>query len=441
MASQSSLSPLKLPTGFGLGGHIPTSITTAPVDATNVDLNLQGSLNPSEELMLRAIVESMRGTGETIPNPAVGCLLTQNGRIVAAGATEKLGGRHAERVAFDNAKKTGISTAGLDAYVTLEPCSHHGRQPPCCELFKAAGIRQLFVSIADPNPAVNGRGLSFVKSEVQNLHLGLCKPAATAWHLPFLVQQRLSRPLIVGKWAQTLDGALADQSGESKWITGPAARAYGHWLRLKYDVTAIGLTTLLLDQPSLTVRDCWRPNNRQPNICIIDALGEATCDDARLNTGLEKILAAAPDRKVALATTCENVGRLRSGVPDLIEILALPEKTSNPEPLSRARGIQQFWESQQLEAWLGRPAQSIFIEGGAKLLSSMLEINALDVMHVFVAPMLLAGEARRLGREENPAPKLSSAAHFDVLSTFALGNDMLVELAARPLVKEFFSEG
>ncbi|NBW81740.1 hypothetical protein EBR21_08295, partial [bacterium] len=185
----------------------------------------------------------------------------------------------------------------------------------------------------------------------------------------------------------------------------------------------------------------WRPNGRQPDICIIDALGEASIHDARLLAGLKKLQFAAPDRKISLATTPDNVSRLEKDVPDAIEILALPPCPSNPEVLSRARGIQQFWNSQQFQTWLGRPAQSVFIEGGAKLLSSMLEINALDVMHVFVAPMLLAGEARRLSREENPAPKLSSAAHFDVLSTFALGNDMLIELAAQPLVKEFFSEG
>ncbi|MFZ9520631.1 MAG: bifunctional diaminohydroxyphosphoribosylaminopyrimidine deaminase/5-amino-6-(5-phosphoribosylamino)uracil reductase RibD [Silvanigrellaceae bacterium] len=431
----------RLPQGFGLGGHIPTSVFNAADSFSQIELGFPDGANSSELLMLKAIIESMRGAGETIPNPAVGCLVTQNGKIVARGATEKLGGRHAERVAFDNAKENRISTSGSDVYVTLEPCSHHGRQPPCCDLFKGAGVRQLFVSIPDPNPAVNGRGLSFVKNEVESLHVGLGRAAATAWHLPFLCQQRLSRPLVVGKWAQTLDGALADTSGESKWITGPMARAYGHWLRLKYDVTAIGLTTLLNDQPSLNVRDCWRPNNRQPNVCIIDALGEASLDESRLLTGLVRIQNAASNRKVALATTVENRSRLLGRLPNSIDILDLPDASNESGPLSHAHAIHQFWNSRQMQEWLGRPAQSIFIEGGAKLLSSMLEINALDVMHVFVAPMLLAGQGRRIGRENDPSPKLSDAAHFDVLSTFALGNDMLVELAAKHTVTEFFSEG
>lgn len=389
--------------------------------------------------MLRALVESMSGVGHTIPNPAVGCILTREGTIVTTGATEKFGGRHAERVAFDNLKALGQTPEGLDVYVSLEPCSHHGRQPPCCELFAHAGVRHLHIAVGDPNPMVSGRGLDFVRQHVTSVDLGLCKNVTTAWHLPFLFQHRFGRPLLVAKWAQTLDGAFADSFGESKWITGPQSRAHGHWLRLKYDITAIGLGTLLTDHPSLSVRDCWRPNERQPDVCVLDGLGEARGDDPKLVTGLEKLAKAAVHRKVALVTTKANLQAVQSKLPTSVQVLALPEIQQNFE-LTVARQIRDFWSSQQLQNWLGRPAQSVFFEGGARLISALLEIDAIDLMHTFVAPVILAGQGRRLIREHVSQPHLSDAFHFDVLSTFPLGDDMLLELMPRRMVEAFFSE-
>ncbi|MEN9809782.1 MAG: bifunctional diaminohydroxyphosphoribosylaminopyrimidine [Pseudomonadota bacterium] len=427
----------RLPDGFGFGGFIPRATSTRE----NIPIGGYVTDNYPENMMYQALVESMKGVGQTIPNPAVGCVLTRNGKIISAGYTESYGGRHAERVAFNNLQQLHEASAGLDAFVTLEPCSHHGRQPPCCELFENSGIRSLYIAIPDPNPLVGGKGLTAVAGNVQNLNVGLAKHAATAWHLPFLVEHRLGRPLVVGKWAQTLDGAFADQSGRSQWITGPLARAYGHWLRQKYDVTVVGLGTLLLDQPSLSVRDCWRPNERQPDVCIIDALGEATCEDARLNSGLSKILqSTASARKVALVTTAENASQLAGKLPESVALLTLSGDTAGTDSLISARRVAQFWTSDAMRTWLDRLPQSIFIEGGATLLSGLLEIDALDLLHVFIAPMVLAGEARRLQRQGHTAPPLNSATHFDVLSTFALGNDMLMELMPRRMSETFFRE-
>lgn len=427
----------RLPNGFGFGGFIPRATSTEE------NLPLEGYVTDTypENMMYRALVESMKGVGQTIPNPAVGCVLTRNQQIISAGFTETYGGRHAERVAFDRLRQLHEASAGLDAFVTLEPCSHHGRQPPCSELFENSGIKSLYIAIADPNPLVGGKGLAAVARNVEHLNVGLAKHAATAWHLPFLVQHRLGRPLVVGKWAQTLDGAFADQSGRSQWITGPLARSYGHWLRQKYDVTVVGLGTLLLDQPSFSVRDCWRPNERQPDVCIIDALGEAACEDARLNSGLSKILqATAHTRKVALVTTPKNAARLAGKLPESVALLTLTADDAGHDSMAAARRVAHFWTSDDMRTWLGRSPQSLFIEGGATLLSSLLEIDAIDLLHVFIAPMVLAGEARRLHRQGLSAPPLDSATHFDVLSTFALGNDMLMELMPRRMSETFFRE-
>ncbi|NBX16095.1 MAG: bifunctional diaminohydroxyphosphoribosylaminopyrimidine deaminase/5-amino-6-(5-phosphoribosylamino)uracil reductase RibD [Proteobacteria bacterium] len=424
--------PARLPSGFGFGGHIETSLYGPNYS--------EAPKNP-EEFMLRAIIESMQGAGLTNPNPAVGCLLAEGGTIVAAGATEKWGGRHAERVAFDALRTIGRSTSGLDAYVTLEPCSHHGRQPPCCDLFKSAGISNLFVAAGDPNPLVQGRGLKFVGSEVRSLSVGLCRSAAVAWNFPFFVGQQLGRPLIAAKWAQTLDGAMADASGTSKWITGPEARAHGHWFRLKYDITAVGISTLLADLPALTVRDCWRPHNRQPDVCIVDVLGEARGDNPQLRAALENLSAAAANRKVAVATASSNAEPLKALLPPEWSVLALPVPQNSDGPQQLAKSVQRFWTSQELENWFGRTVQSVFIEGGAKLISLLLEIEAIDVCHTFIAPIVLAGEARRLSRQQIQAPALAAASRFDILSTFLLGDDMLVELVPRNLSRQFFCEG
>ena len=424
--------PRKLPSGFGFGGHIQTSLK-GPLD-------LELPKTP-EEFMHRAIVESMRGVGLTNPNPAVGCLLVQEGQIKAIGSTEKWGGRHAERVAFDALRESGLSPSGMDAYVTLEPCSHHGRQPPCSELFKSAGIANLYVATADPNPLVKGRGLHFVSNEVQKLHVGLGRTAAVAWNFPFLLQHQLGRPLIAAKWAQTLDGAFADTAGTSQWITGPEARAHGHWLRLKYDITAVGITTLLQDLPSLTVRDCWRPHDRQPDVCVIDALGEARATDPLLRTALEKLSAVAKNRRVALVTCADKVDELKPKIPSSVSVLPLPPLQESEGAHQHAKSIQRFWTTQALEDWFGRPVQSVFVEGGAKLISLLLEIEAIDVCHAFIAPMILAGDGRRLSRQQIQAPPLSAASRFDILSTFLMGDDMLVELVPRTLSQQFFCEG
>ena len=429
-----------LPPGFGLGGHILTTLSGPRELAASVPISVGLQAGGPDELMLRAIVVSMSGAGHTIPNPAVGCLFVQGTEIIAAGATEAFGGRHAERVSFDILRNEGRSTAGLDAYVTLEPCSHHGRQPPCCELFKNSAISKLFIAVGDPNPLVNGRGVKYLEEQgIQVMtDLGVARTAAIAWHLPFFVQHTLNRPLIAGKWAQTLDGSMADLQGTSKWITGPEARAHGHWLRLKYDVVAVGLETLLADSPSLTVRDCWQPNNRQPHVCIVDPLGLSRASDNVFRSAIEKIVAAADNRKVALVCPRNHIEKIKDGIPKEVTLLGF-------EPPSQAgifgSTLRDVWNSEQAKQWLGRTPQSIFVEGGATLLSLLIEADALDVLHVFTAPMLLGGAARRVGVGTHASPNLSMAAHFDILSTTLLGNDILLELAPRRIVNTFFARG
>lgn len=429
-----------LPPDFGFGGHIPTSLKGLPLPGHPLCVEPGSPSGSPANMMLRAVVVSMASAGQTIPNPAVGCIFSNSQQILATGSTETFGGRHAERVAFENLRISGTSASGLECYVTLEPCSHHGKQPPCCELFANSNLSRLFVAQTDPNPLVDGRGLRYLSDQhipVETMR-GEAHDAATAWLLPFLVQHRLGRPLIAGKWAQTLDGALADSRGTSQWITGPSARAHGHWLRLKYDVTAVGLNTFIQDRPSLTVRDCWRPNLHQPHVCIIDPAGKANPSDPSFKKAMENLLAADQDRKVALLCPWHRHGALKERIPAELTLLGFEH---SPNQRSFGAALQEAWTKQDNMKWLGRPPQSIYIEGGGTLLSLLIEANALDVLHVFTAPMLLGGAALRVGGSTEKSPDLSMAAHFDILSTSLLDNDMLVELVPRRIYDLFFARG
>jgi diaminohydroxyphosphoribosylaminopyrimidine deaminase / 5-amino-6-(5-phosphoribosylamino)uracil reductase len=424
-----------LPSGFGLGGHIETSLL-GPQNQRKENF-LINTDRYSDTAMGRALIASMLGVGHTIPNPAVGCVIVKDGVILAEGATEMLGGRHAERVAFDTLRACGMSSDSTEVYVTLEPCSHFGRQPPCCELFKNSGIARLHAALKDPNPKVSGQGFDYIRKLQIPIVLseGQSRFAATAWLLPFLVQNTLNRPLMVAKWAQTLDGATADHFGNSQWITGPSARAHGHWLRLKYDVTAIGLSTLIHDKPLLTVRDCWRANDRQPHVCVIDPLGRFNPNNEEHVSSLDRLVSAADNRQVALMSPADHSQRISEKIN--MRVNRIPIKNIASEKLGET--IRNTFQSELMAHWLGRMPQSVYVEGGATLLSLLFEADCIDAMHVFTAPKLLGGQAKRVGSSTHTTPALAMASHFDILSTTTLGDDILVELTHSRITHQFFS--
>lgn len=426
-----------LPSGFGLGGHIQTSLLGPTAQPKQILSNFQAPY--CETPMGRALIASMSGVGHTIPNPAVGCLIVRDGVVLAEGATEQLGGRHAERVAFDSLRSSGQISDSADVYVTLEPCSHTGRQPPCSHLFKDSSISALHAALKDPNPKVSGQGFEYIKSLQIPVVLdaGQSKAAVTAWHLPFLVQNSWNRPLMVAKWAQTLDGAVADDSGNSQWITGPMARAHGHWLRLKYDVTAIGLATLIHDKPLLTVRDCWRPNSRQPHVCVIDPLGQFDPENDLHRISLERLVTAAEGRSVALMSPAEHSQNVSQKLHHSVSPITFDPSQSN----SIGQAVRETLQGEGMNSWLGRMPQSIYVEGGPALLTLLFEADTFDAMHIFVAPKLLGGNAKRVGSTTHTTPPLAMASHFDILSTIPVGDDILIELTHSRVTNQFFSRG
>ncbi|WP_201153246.1 bifunctional diaminohydroxyphosphoribosylaminopyrimidine deaminase/5-amino-6-(5-phosphoribosylamino)uracil reductase RibD [Rhodothalassium salexigens] len=219
--------------------------------------------------MAHALALARRGLGRTAPNPAVGCVLVRDGAVVGRGWTRPGGRPHAERIALDQA---GSAARGATAYVTLEPCAHHGRTPPCADALVAAGIARAVVAIEDPDPRTAGRGLARLAAAGVALTLGVGAEAARAVGAGFLTRVTCGRPLVTLKLATSLDGRIALANGQSQWITGSQARRRGHLLRAQHDAILVGSGTALADDPALTVRLAGL-EDRSPVRVLLDRRG------------------------------------------------------------------------------------------------------------------------------------------------------------------------
>ena len=203
------------------------------------------------EHMRAALALARRNLGSTWPNPSVGCIVVQAGRVVGRGVTAPGGRPHAEVSALAMAME---AARGATAYVTLEPCSHHGQTPPCADALVEAGVARVLVSLGDPDPRVNGRGLARLRAAGIRVTEGVLAPEAEALQRGFLTRVRLGRPMVTLKLASTLDGRIATSTGESQWITGPEARRAAHALRGTHDAVMAGIGTVRADDPALTCR-------------------------------------------------------------------------------------------------------------------------------------------------------------------------------------------
>ncbi len=398
--------------GFASGGIVAATLPPSLADGVAPP---GPAVNDDERWMIRALNLAMANNGLASPNPVVGCVLVRDGREIAGGATERWGERHAERVAVE-AARGGL--AGATAYVTLEPCSHHGRQPPCAELLASLDLAGCVIGIGDPNPLVAGGGIARLRQAGLALRHGILARELAAWHLPFLLHHHFHRPILAGKWAQTLDGQLAHDDAAPRWITGPAARAHGHWLRQKYDAVLVGAGTVLADDPALTVRDSAPPHHRQPVRLVFDPAGRVL--DAPAERRLrwrQALLSGDPPtvllmRPAALAAHAAAIAALPPGAT----ALALPDAPT------AAAALAMLLADPALAAIAGRPITAVLVEGGPRLLSLLGEAGLLDLLHVFVAPTIGGGQRHRLARAV-----LAPATPPMLLSATPLGPDILLE--------------
>ncbi len=320
--------------------------------------------------MAAALALARRGLGRTWPNPSVGCVIVKDGRVVARGWTQPGGRPHAEREALDRA---GSDARGATAYVSLEPCDHHGQTPPCSLALIAAGIARAVIATEDPDPRVNGSGIARLRGAGIAVDVGLMADEACALNAGFMIRLREGRPLFTWKAATTLDGRIATRTGESRWITGAAARARAHQLRATHDAIMVGAGTALADDPELT---CRLPGlaDRSPVRIVVDT-------GLRIPTEC-KLVRSARDCPTWVVTVPDAPAERRAALAAAgVEIVAIaPAHDGRPGLAAVA-------------AELGRRGLTrVLVEGGGRLVASLLSADLIDRAVVVNAGSVIGGD-------------------------------------------------
>ena len=345
--------------------------------------------------MARALQLAERALTTTTPNPRVGCVIAHGDTIVGEGWHQRAGEPHAEVVAL---RAAGEAVRGATVYVTLEPCAHHGRTPPCADALIAAGAARVVAAMRDPNPKVAGRGLARIADAGIVAQEGLMRAEAEALNPGFIARMTRARPWVRLKVATTLDGKTALNNGASQWITGPAARADGHAWRARACAILTGYGTVREDDPQLTVRAV--PCERAPLKVVIDARLETPLD-ARLLDGLPVLIAAAVDDR-------EKIAALRSRNAEVIVLPNAQGKVALDALLAELarRGINE-----------------VHVEAGFKLNGSLMREGCVDELLIYQAP-LLVGDAAQGAFNLNELTTLDQATRLEVFDTRRIGADL-----------------
>ncbi len=424
--------------GFTFGGWLPSIIPDLENNSVHylVDHSLQKGIHNDEYWLFQAILEGMKNASISNPNPSVGCVIVKNNKIISRGCTEEWGERHAERVAFESLNSEDLKNSIV--YTTLEPCTHTGRQPPCIELFRNRGIKKVIIGCEDPNPIVTKNGIQ----KLNEMNIGELNNSFSneikAWNYPFFIQQQEKRPFIALKWAQSMDGCLADDNNGWKWISGDKSRVYAHWLRQKYDAILVGIGTVLNDFPSLDIRNFCHTHKRQPLKIIYDPEGKIFgCSKVQQERLFQKTLLEG-NKKIILIHKkfLDKFHILRTEWQKKLlnhsEIIFITIDKNDRDFSSK--NILFSLLSQKINDTLGRPLQSVLVEGGARLLSSFIHENNFDVIHTFIAPFFLGGEKHKLfskakrGLNSYPIKEVASENRFHISSQERLGEDILIEM-------------
>ena len=365
---------------------------------------------PKPEFMAEALDLALGGLESVSPNPLVGAVVVRGGRVIGRGFHRGFGCPHAEREALGAAG----NARGADLYVTLEPCAHHGKTPPCCEAVLEAGIKRVFFSAADPNPETRGKGPRLLRKAGVEVRGGLLRKEALSQNAPYFFWRDNGRPWVVLKWAMSLDGKIATAGGESQWITGAKARARGHSLRRRVDAVMVGTETILADDPLLTPRPA---GGRIPLRVILDRRGRLPM---KLKLLSHPRVAGRGRRlyvSVSGANSARRLGELeRRGV----ETLLLP---------STAAGLDLgllLAELSKLEI------SQVLVEGGARLAGAFLRDALVQEIAAFVAPKIIGGEGALSPVGGEGFRKLAESLSLSDLRHEVLGADLFLSAKIRP---------
>lgn len=359
---------------------------------------------------------ALRAAGDAEPNPLVGCVLVSpDGRVIGMGHHQRFGGLHAEREAILSCRRQGHDPRGATAYVTLEPCNGHGKQPPCVDALIEAGVAGVVYATPDPSPAKSG-GEARLRSVGIDVRRSGASEIASGLAAPWLIRQAHARPWVIAKWAQTLDGRIATRSGESKWISSEASRRRVHRLRARVDAILTGLGTVIADDPMLTARGVRRVR-RQAARVVVDSDLEIPESCALVASAREApTIVACAEELVGARIAAEKVARLKAAGVTLLGSPASPDGKldlgSLLARLHRDHGIS-----------------AVLLECGPGLLGAMFERDLVDEAVVYVAPLILGDELARGVAEGRVAPSLSAGRTLHLRRVRPVGGD--VELTYR----------
>ena len=342
------------------------------------------------------------------PNPAVGCVITDSaGKVLGIGRTQKLGDPHAEVMSLRQAVAQGNHVAGATAYVTLEPCSHHGRTPPCCDALIASGIKKVVASIEDPNPLVSGKGFARLRAAGIEVEVGPGAVESRELNLGFFSRMVRETPWVRMKLAASLDGQTALTNGQSQWITGEAARTDGHAWRARSSAVLTGIGTVLADNPRLDVR--LVDTSRQPHVVIVDS---------RLETPLNAhILGAARTRFIYAATRND----IKKAALEALGVTVIHMPGVDPDGQSTGKVDL----AAMLRDLAQREVNDLHIEAGHKLNGSFIRAGLVDELLVYLAPKLL-GVGQGMA-SFGPLQSLLDVTPLQFISTQMIGDDLRIQ--------------
>lgn len=351
--------------------------------------------------MKRAVQLARKGIGWTNPNPLVGAVIVKDGEIIGEGYHERYGDLHAERNAFKHCRK---DSKGASMYVTLEPCCHYGKTPPCAKAIIEHGIAKVYVGNLDPNPKVAGNGIKILRKHGIDVEEGILDHECRALNDVFFHYIQNDTPYVALKYAMTMDGKIATATGESKWITGEKAREHVHQLRHQYAGIMVGIGTVLADDPMLNVR---LKHGNNPVRIICDSKLRIPEDSKIVQTAKE-----IPTIIAALSDEGEKAERLKKAG---CQILHIP-------------GKQGDISIEELLQWLHREKiDSVLVEGGGTLNETVIKSGLVNKVYAYIAPKVFGGKTAKTPVEGEGIQHISDALSFDSMEVQMIGNDILLE--------------
>ena len=359
------------------------------------------------DFMRQAIELAKKGEGFVEPNPMVGCVLVQNNKIVGHGFHTQFGNAHAE---IEAVRSTNIDLTGATCYVTLEPCSHHGKTPPCVQAILQTGIQRVVVAMRDPNPKVNGKGIQLLQEAGLTVTEHILEKEARHLNAPYLTLLEKNRPWVHAKWAMTLDGRLATNTHDSRWISGEESRKIVHQLRSRMDAIVIGSGTAMHDDPMLTVRldESDRCGNKTPCRVVLDRSGNLLPESQLVRTAREV--------PVLIVTATNDSKKIQQWETSGCEVLRLSHSHSDGPP-----AIDSILENFASRRWT-----HILVEGGQQVFGTFFDAECIDEVHAFISPKLIGGESAIPVIGGKGLEKMSFAALLESPEVRLVGQDVYV---------------